>query len=238
MPMTTRLRSGAGRRVNYRALAGMKPKRTYRRRTGVNTSKVRKTLGFPDRMITKLEYRTNGIFNVSAVDSFYDFRLNSIYDPDVTSVGHQPLWSDQYQAIYKKYRVFRCKYELKLVALSTGGTPARCVTMANGQPSAAFPVTIEDAWEQNRTANRLIPSGPDKITTLRGNISLPYIQGQTSVEFKGDDGNTSVFTTNPTNDAILRIIFGSVNGNETQFAWEIKLTYFTEMYERVIPLPS
>lgn len=45
-----------------------------------NTSKVRNTLGFPDRMLTKLEYRTSGIFNVSATDANYDFRLNSIYD--------------------------------------------------------------------------------------------------------------------------------------------------------------
>lgn len=231
--------TGGGRRVRRRG--GMRksaPRRRFRRR-GVNTSKVKSTLGFPDRMITKLEYRTKGIFAYTGTDLTYDFRLNSIYDPDITSVGHQPMWSDEYQAIYKLYRVFRCKYELKLVALSTGGTPGSCVTMANAMPQAQFPNTIAGAWEQNRTANRLIPSGTDNITTIRGNISLPYLQGQTNTEFKGDDGNFAILaSTNPTNDAILRILFASVNGNDTQYAWEMKLTYFTEIFERVIPHPS
>lgn len=205
------------------------------RKRAVNTAKVRKTLGFPDRMITKLEYRTSGIYSVAGLPGVIDYNLNSIYDPEVALGGHQPLWTNQYQALYNKYRVFRCKYEIKMMALSTGGTPARYVALSSAQPTTALPVSVGAAWEQNRTANKVLPSGPDKVTTVRGNISMPKLQGQTVVEFKGDDGNDALLTANPSNPAILRTIIESVNGNETQYTYDIKLTYFVEFFDRKTP---
>lgn len=210
----------------------------FRRRRGVNTVKVKAALGFPDRMISKLEYRTNGIYSVALSPQYIDYNLNSIYDPEVALGGHQPLWTDQYAALYNKYRVFRCKYEVKIMSLSTGGTPARYVALASAQSTSSLPTNIGDAWEQNRTANKVLPSGPDKVTVVRGNISLPKLQGQTVVEFKGDDDNTALLSANPTNPAILRTIIESANGNETQYTFDIKLTYFVEFYDRKTPHTS
>lgn len=237
----TRLRSGAGKRVNYRALAGMKPKRTYRRRRGVNTTKVKRTLGIPDRMITKLEYRVGKQINSSfGATAIVDYRLNSIYDPEIALGGHQPMWRDQYDALYNKYRVFRCKYEFKICAINSNGTPLRVVTLSSAQQPSSLPSTITTAWEQNRTGNRLIPSGSDKITTMRGNISLPYLQGQTSVAFKGDDDNASGMGGDPVNWAVLRFLAESANSSaETvQYSIDVKLTYFVEFFDRKTPSPS
>lgn len=235
MPMTTRLRSGAGRRVNYRALAGMKKRMIRRARRAPNTVRVRSTLGFPDRMITKLEYRTAGIYNFAGSTIRYDYNLNSIFDPEVALGGHQPLWTDQYQAIYNKYRVFKCLYKITITALSTGGTPARYVALSSAQPTSALPATIGDAWEQNRTGNKVLPSGPDKLTVVKGVIYLPRLQGQTPTEFKGDDGNSAPLIANPTNPAILRTMLESVNGNPTEYSFDIQLTYFVEFFDRVTP---
>lgn len=229
--LRARIRNRAAAR---RRMVGKSRMMSFRRR-GVNTSKVRAALGFPDRMITKLEYRTSGIYSVAATPGYIDYNLNSIYDPEIAVGGHQPLWTDQYEAVYNKYRVFRCKYEVKIMALSTGGTPARYVALASAQAPGVLPTNIGDAWEQNRTANQVLPSGPDRVTTVRGNIALPKLQGQTSVEFKGDDGNDALLTANPTNPAVLRTIIESVNGNETQYTYDIRLTYFVEFFDRKTP---
>ena len=39
----------------------------------------------------------------------YVFRMNSIFDPDFTGTGHQPLWHDTYSTIYETYRVLGAK---------------------------------------------------------------------------------------------------------------------------------
>lgn len=212
-----------------------KSKRAYNRR-GVNTSVVKAALGFPDRMITKLEYRTSIDLNSEyGTIETNDYRLNSIYDPEITSTGHQPMWRDQYSLIYQKYRVFKATYEIKLVPISSNGTPIRVVTIASADPT--LPLDIATAWEQNRTENRLVPPGPDTIVTLRGSVNMPKLQGQTAVAFKGDDGNFAFMSTNPTNRATLRFLMASANGTTAENKWlaDVKITYHVEIFDRLTP---
>lgn len=42
------------------------------------------------------------------------FRTNSIYDPDYTNVGHQPLMRDLWSSQYDYYTVIACDYEIHL----------------------------------------------------------------------------------------------------------------------------
>lgn len=237
MPMTTRLRSGAGKRKNYRKLAGMKT----RRPRGVNTVTVRGALGIPDRMVTKLEYRVaRTMSSPYGVIDKVDYNLNSIYDPEAALGGHQPFWTDQYAALYNKYRVFNCKYEIKLCAIASNGTPIRVVCLSSAAPVGTLPTDVATAWEMNRTASKLIPAGPDRITTLRGNISIPRLQGQTATAFKGDDGNFALITADPTNFATLRFLAASVNNTvETvQYTMDVKLLYSVEFFDRKSQFPS
>lgn len=202
--------------------------------------KVRGALGIPDRMITKLEYRTSHDFvSTFGTADILDYRLNSVYDPESATGGGQPLWTDEMATLYNKYRVFNCRYEIKMVAINSNGTPIRVVTLATASPGV-LPSDIATAWEQNRSASRLVPPGADTITTLRGNISLPKLQGQTSVAFKGDDKNYALLTANPVNPATLRFIGASVNGSAelVQYTMDIKLTYSVEFYDRKIPARS
>jgi hypothetical protein len=43
-----------------------------------------------------------------------NFRLNSVFDPDITGSGHQPRWFDQYSALYASYVVVASKIEVSL----------------------------------------------------------------------------------------------------------------------------
>lgn len=59
------------------------------------------------RMRTKLTYfqRTSLNPGVGGIAADAVFRLNSLYDPDLTGVGHQPAGFDQIMALYKYYAV-------------------------------------------------------------------------------------------------------------------------------------
>jgi len=65
-------------------------------------------VGFPDRLRTNLRYST--VIPVPAVAHYeYVFKANSLFDPDLTGVGHQPTYFDQLAAIYSQYCVLGCK---------------------------------------------------------------------------------------------------------------------------------
>lgn len=44
----------------------------------------------------------------------YVFRATSIYDPDYTDTGHQPLGRDLWASMYDYYSVLKCEYEVEM----------------------------------------------------------------------------------------------------------------------------
>ena len=74
-------------------------RRPYKRRSQVVKM-------FPKKQLVELTYcDTVTIPSLDAGSAPYKFRLNSVYDPDLTSTGHQPRGHDQWSAIYKRYCV-------------------------------------------------------------------------------------------------------------------------------------
>lgn len=205
------------------------------RRARPNTNKVRKTYGFPDRMITKVNYRDVIRMDIPSTGSWYDFRLNSLYDPDKSSTGHQPMWTDQYQAIYTKYRVFAAKYTIKIVLLN-GTTPAQFTALATDAISP--PTGIGQADEVNRAFTKVAPGDPSNVTVLSGNVNLAKLKGLNSGQYRADEYNAATFGNNPINPATLRIFGLTLDGNEATFMLQTKITYYVECYDRVVPLPS
>lgn len=89
-------------------------KRTYYRKAksggpasaGVITHLSPNNYGFPDRLKTKLIYADVVQLQASAGNpGIWQFRMNSLFDPDLTGTGHQPQWFDQLAAVYARYRV-------------------------------------------------------------------------------------------------------------------------------------
>lgn len=62
--------------------------------------------GFPDSLRTTLKYHQDiGISSASGAVAGNTFRANSLYDPDETGTGHQPMYFDQLAAVYGRYQV-------------------------------------------------------------------------------------------------------------------------------------
>lgn len=51
----------------------------------------------------------------------YVWRMNSLYDPDQTGTGHQPMAHDQWATLYKKYRVQAVKVTMRITATNVLG---------------------------------------------------------------------------------------------------------------------
>lgn len=64
--------------------------------------------------VVVLKYSTTKVFGTGSTTFDYNvFRTNSIYDPDQTSGGHQPMYHDQWANIYKSYEVISSRIVVK-----------------------------------------------------------------------------------------------------------------------------
>lgn len=81
------------------------PKKTYKRKRGYKKYQLSQPV--PNTMTTTLVYEANYATTLSSIVnlSHYTFRLSSVYDPDFTAVGHQPLGFDQWANFYERYIV-------------------------------------------------------------------------------------------------------------------------------------
>lgn len=76
-----------------------------RRRQRRNRSAMNKPF-IPDRVVKKLIYNDRiSIDPATGLASVYQFRANSIYDPDYTGIGHQPMGHDEMVNFYNSYTV-------------------------------------------------------------------------------------------------------------------------------------
>jgi len=88
---------------------GKRVRRAYRRRHRFS----RATNGMPLKHYCELTYVEQfAIDAIADTTSVYTFRANSLYDPNVTSTGHQPMGFDEMCNYYNKFTVIGASIEL------------------------------------------------------------------------------------------------------------------------------
>lgn len=117
--------------------------------------------GFPNSIVTTLRYVQG--FQSSVTDGSTGsliFRANGIYDPDYTNAGHQPMYRDQWAAIYDYYTVLGSK--IKVTFVNTSAT-VNGVVGIQGSDTPSLSSTSSTWMEQNNGVHEVlgnINSGP------------------------------------------------------------------------------
>lgn len=195
------------------------------------TSGFRSQDPFPDQMRTKLVFCQRNQVNPAGLVSSYTYNLNSLYDPDVTGVGTQPMYYDQLCSStgpYQRYRVYSCKYE---IIISNLNTPARYSVCAYGNsPPADVDDATENAWGKGGIINSMT-SGGGSIKKITGYVSLKKLLGE-SVE---DDRDQALYNASPSNSARLAVQLESLDSatNMTSVNFTVRLMYFCSLFDKI-----
>lgn len=116
------------RRKSYKARALLRPKVLTRDARALQGLSMRPPSyyvpgtaaigGFKETMITTLRYSDNiTLQSTSGGVGGNIFRMNSLYDPDFTNLGHQPLYFDQIAVVYQKFTVLSAKLTVTFTPL-------------------------------------------------------------------------------------------------------------------------
>lgn len=133
-----------------------------RRRTVAKRRKNRATVqrgpAFSNSQIVKLKYVERISMNPAiGVFSIYNFRANSLYDPNLSGTGHQPLGYDQWSAFYDHYNVIGAK--IKCTFMSSGATAATdhaLVGILLDDDVSSFSVSTSELMEQGKATTKFM----------------------------------------------------------------------------------
>ncbi len=118
----------------------------------------------------------------------YTFAVNSVFDPDFSGAGNQPIGLDQWSQFYGRYRVRRLKYTIYLMNVA-GTSNAQSVAGVYFSPQSTLPAN-PTAWlaqpslgSRTRTVVLSAYGGGRDVVTLTGTVSLPKLFGVSGNEY-------------------------------------------------------
>lgn len=198
---------------------------------------TRNDFGFPDRLQTKLVYgdKINLQLNLGAAQ-YNAFRMTSLYDPDLTNVGHQPQWFDQLANVYAKYRVKGAKITATFtapgipVSATLNGPYMVGVTISSASTLAAgsFASLIEDA--NSKSTILCTREGGNNVKTITNTYSPSRDLGVDPME----SDLTATTSSNPTLNAYAHCwAIDQVFANTSIVYLQVKIEFFCEFFDRI-----
>lgn len=106
MPFSRRRFSKRRKTATNKSRKSFGRRRSYRKRSSIPSLRSTTSGGFPKQKIVKLRYNETIQLNAPLAGvGAYVVSANSLYDPNTTGVGHQPMGYDLWATVYNHYTV-------------------------------------------------------------------------------------------------------------------------------------
>ncbi len=203
--------------------------RRHQRIKALSSSMTRQgNVGFPRSLVVKMKYCAKFSINTTAFNSL-QWRLNSIFDVDLTGVGHQPMYHDQFALIYNLYRVLGTLVKIRTWhndPNSTTKDALQWLVRADSTPTAYL--SMLGACEGSRRTRRILPIGRGKQSFSQ------YFPMRQFLKTSTRENQTAVFGANPAHQFILALLTQSDKPTPVTLDvnFEIDFTFFTQVFQR------
>lgn len=169
--------------------------------------------GMPAKKLVKLKYVDNIELNPGAgAPVTHYFSANGMFDPNITGVGHQPLYFDQWMSNYEHYQVIGSS--IRITQMPTSGTektPALWGCILDNNTTFSY-TTVEQVVEANQGKGKFRMGSASALTGYNHKGQNPrMIRKFSAKKFLGDlsDKHEGSATSNPTDQGFFGIWCGS-----------------------------
>lgn len=219
-------------RIRYRGRFKGKRRASQRRRFRRSrryTQKVPRNVPFAPRCLVRFRYSEDlaRVLTTGTVDD-YQYNLNSIYDPNRTGTGHQPMGHDNYAAIYDRYRVYAVSWRITFPPTSD----MYHVTVVPTNSATSYS-DHSLACETPRAQTKSLGWYGGTSAVLKGKIYLPALIGSTTTQYKADDRFQANFGTSPTESTILHIVTYNPSSGSITVRPNVQLFFHTELFDPI-----
>lgn len=202
----------------YNLLKGGNGKRASKRRRYVGKSASGfRHLGtastvMPRRAVSTLRYTENISLAKPDVGSSksYAWVPSSLFDPNSTGTGHQPMKFDQIMAFYDHYNVISCSYRVR--AINLDANPLLLGVMVTD--GVYTPTTDWNKYVENGAKKILMPRGDSAggkgVHTISGSVNIAKFMGYDSYRSTQNKGNISG---SPSDNCFLIVFISDIFSN-------------------------
>lgn len=228
------------RRRNIRRKQAWRRKKSFKKRRGrLTTHKGFGTDPLPERLFTKLRYTTattvavagsgSSVFNLTLLSPIMQ---SSLYDPEYTTGGHQPIFYDKLGGFYGKYKVYGMKYKYTLTNID--GTKPFCLLVDPDNTHVAdtndYLTVCERPHTKSRWGNGVYSNRP---VVISGYASVARTYGVPKKDYRADAYYEGDWNTNPTRMAFLKAYVHTTDTSVVNMELKVEVVYFTELYFRL-----
>lgn len=190
-------------------------KKTYKKSTKSFLSKFNSQVGFPKTTYVKMRYADSHEFSpaVPGVLNTWIFRANSIWDPDQTFVGHQPLGRDQWVPFYEKYVVYRADCTVNFSVRTNNSEPAAIGVYLSSDALITAP-NICVLQEQGKSNIQIIsPTTNGNAFTTNRRIKMTYNakKWHNITNVKDAENLEADMGTNPTDETFFVVFYSNAD---------------------------
>jgi len=183
----------------------------------------------PDVFRTTLMYSDLVVLSYTGTNTYYQFNLNNLNDPNRTGSGHQPNGYDQLSTLYTRTRVTGAKYD---ITLSNGSATYQAEAViqltSNTTTSANFEEAIESKYARLLTMD---PYGAES-KNIKGYVNLSKLFGVPRRVLMTDESYTAGIGGNPANQCCLNIWFQNKSPGLSMTGYaRINITYYVDFFE-------
>lgn len=196
--------------------------------------------GFPSQITTTLRYCDIISLNAVGIISKNVFRMNSLFDPDQSGVGHQPYFFDQISTQYNRYVVLGSKLTATFITYPQASGAARDsmllvgVVGDNNGTTSGVTSTIMELQTSNTAMLGPSTGGPNQVTLTS------FYSPEKSLGIDREDDTVSGLVTADPAKVWFATVFAQEQGAAaaSQVFVKIQIEYTARFYDPVEPTGS
>lgn len=199
---------------------------------------------FPHEYYAVLPYHDIISLNLSTVPwQVYRFRMNSVYDPDLSGGGHQPRGRDELGNLYQSYLVFAVAYDINFMTKDTTREAIVCGAAGCSSIQTLGSLPNYQALRENQQRyvryTRIDDMRP--VANIKGKLMCRKVEGVDKDAWNDETGPfQSLMTANPNACPTLAIFAGTIDQTtmSSTVVADVKVMYYCKFFTRGINGPS